>query len=290
MQGIKEFNKKIISLKNTKKITKTMKMVAASKFRRVYKTQASARLYAGTLTEMMSRIAASVEGAAHPLLKARLPVRRILIVVMTSDRGLCGGFNNNLIRFIREWLKVNQKTVATAALSFCGKKGFQALHKSGKVEKFYEQITQRPQFSDAQKVAQDLNAAFLAGGYDEVYLAYNLFKSAMSQTPVLEKLLPIDPQVLTKVPASKTISDYIFEPAQEELLNRLVPRYVQYRIYDALLENAAGEHGARMTAMDNAFRNCSDLMDRYLLLRNRARQASITRELIEIISGAEALK
>ena len=288
MPSLKEYNKKIGSLKNTRKITKTMKMVAASKFRRVYKAQASARVYADKLSEMMARLSASADQQAHPLLERRLPVKNVLIVMMTSDRGLCGGFNNNLIRYLRQWIETNRTKFQNIDFSFCGKKGFIALQKSMRVNQYYEGITARPQFTHALKVVEDVSKSFIGGQYDEIYVCYNTFKSAISQKPVIEKILPIDPSVM-KSSDKKTEADYLFEPKQEKLLGLLVPRYVQHRIYEALLENAAGEHGARMTAMDNATRNTNDLIDKQTLLRNRARQASITKELIEIISGAEAL-
>ena len=288
MPSLKEFNKKIGSLKNTRKITKTMKMVAASKFRKVYKAQVSARIYSDKLTEMMSRLSSSADQDAHPLLRRRVPVKNILVLVMTSDRGLCGGFNNNLIRFLRQWVETNRGKFQNIEFSFCGKKGMTALQKAVRMNQYYEGITARPQFTNALKVVEDLTKAFISGQYDEVYVSYNIFKSAIAQRPAVEKILPIDP-TLMKTTEKKETSNYIFEPQEEILLGLLIPRYVSYRIYEALLENAAGEHGARMTAMDNASRNTNDLIDKYTLLRNRARQASITKELIEIISGAEAL-
>ncbi len=157
------------------------------------------------------------------------------------------------------------------------------------VKKYYENITVKPNFNDALNLANDISESFIKGEYDEIFIAYNRFNSPISQEPVIEKILPLNPELIVKrdKPAS---ADYEYEPSQNELFNFLVPKYLNFKIFYTLLENAAGEHGARMSAMDKASSNTSDLIDRYTLLRNRARQASITTELIEIISGAEALK
>ncbi len=291
MIGIKEFNKKIGSLKNTRKMTKTMKMVSASKFKRAHKAQGNALAYARKLQELMGRLSTG-SSAAHPLMKPQLPVKNILMVVFTSDKGLCGGFNNNLIRKLRHWLTDNQANYNKISLSFCGRRGYMSFRRSSQVLKFYENVTTKPNVPDALTVAKDISEAFLKGEYQEIYLVYNKFHGPISQEPTIEKILPLNPQMLSK-PGEKSsgpMVDYEYEPEPEEMFVFLVPKFLNFKIYFTLLENAAGEHGARMSAMDKASQNTSDLIDRYTLLRNRARQAAITTELIEIISGAEALK
>ncbi len=292
MIGIKEFNKKIVSLKNMRKMTKTMKMVSASKFKRAHKAQINAKVYAHKLTELMKRLSESGP-TDHPLLKTKKAITKGLIVLFTSDKGLCGGFNNNLIRKIRYWISENPYKYTTIGMNFCGRRGYMSFRRSVKVEKYYENITQKPDFNNALSVAGDITAAFIKGDYEEVYLAYNRFDGPLTQTPVIEKVLPLDASVFsentpgTKAPKSQ---DYSYEPEEKEILYLMIPKFLNFRIFFTLLENAAGEHGSRMSAMDKASQNTGDLIDHYTLLRNRARQAAITTELIEIISGAEALK
>ncbi len=290
MIGIREFNKKIVSLKNTRKMTKTMKMVSASKFKRAHKAQSAAQAYAARLTDFMSRLSTSAQGQ-HPLMKSKKTVANVLILVFTSDKGLCGGFNNNLIRAVRRWHKENTPKYKKMEFSFCGRRGFMAFRRWVTVRKHYENITLKPAFADALVVSREISDGFLKGEYDEVYLAYNRFNGPMSQTPVIERLLPLSAEgMIQATTQKKQTADYEYEPEPAELFAFLVPKFLDFKVYFALLENAAGEHGARMSAMDKASQNTADLIEKYTLLRNRARQASITTELIEIISGAEALK
>ena len=287
MPSIKEYNVKLASLKNTKKITKTMKMVSASKLRKAQEAQRNAKKYAERLHELIARLAASVESAAHPYLYQRFPVKKMLALVFTSDRGLCGGFNNNLCKFLASWCEERKKEGTSVDLSFCGRRGYSFFAKRVSTQKHYEGVTANPDFSVASKIGDDLSTLFTDDKYDEIYLANNEFKSALSQKPILQKLFPIEPAELE---GGKAISaDCIFEPKERELLEMLLPRSVYFKIYYTLLENSAGEHGARMTAMDNATNNADDLLEKYTLLRNRARQAAITTELTEIVAGAEAL-
>ncbi len=289
MISIKEYNKKIGSLKNTRKMTKTMKMVSASKFKRAHKAQANAQVYANHLTELISRLAASASGQ-HPLMKTKSVNSTALVVVFTSDKGLCGGFNNNLIRELRHWMKDNPNKYSKVDYSFCGRRGYMAFRRLSNIKKNYEGITIKPRFEDALMLSKEITQDFLAGQYDEIYLAYNRFDGPLSQTPVIEKVLPLRPEAVVKLDAKSPSGEYDYEPDQGELFAFLIPQYLNFKIYYTLLENAAGEHGARMSAMDKASQNTSELIDKYTLLRNRARQAAITTELIEIISGAEALK
>lgn len=289
MSSIKEFNNKLKSLKNTQKITRTMKMVAASKLRRAQEAQSNAKLYAQSLAGMTSRISATVNSALHPLLVERPVVNHVLILVITSDRGLCGAFNNNANKRVYHWVNENRKNYKSISLSFCGRRGYQFFKKKENVRNYYEDVTAAPGFDTAQRIGVDICRDFMERKFDAVYTVYNQFLSPISQETVFQKILPIDPAELVDQKIDHP-GEYIFEPKAEELLEFLIPHFLYFKIYFSLLENSAGEHGARMSAMDNATKNASDLIEKYTLLRNRARQASITTELTEIVSGAEAIK
>lgn len=290
MPTIKEYNNKLKSLKNTKKITKTMKMVSASKLRRAQEAQANAKLYAQHIQAMISRIAASVERTSHPLLKGNEPAQNALILVITSDKGLCGAFNNNANKAVLAWVRENKKNYKKIDLAFCGKRGYMFFRKHFEVKNYYENIIEKPDFKQAMRIGTDIAKWFIDKEYDEIYIDYNHFISPLSQKTIFEKILPIDAKALLKDVEKLKPASYEFEPDYDELLSFLLPHFLYFKIYFALLENSAGEHGARMTAMENATKNASELIDRYTLLRNRARQAAITTELTEIVAGAEAIK
>lgn len=289
MPSLKEYKAKLASLNNTRKITKTMKMVAASRLNKAMDAQRKALAYSQKLKQMIGRLAASVESSAHPLLEVRPHVKNVLIIVVTSDKGLCGGFNNNLIKAVNRWLHHPTRAGQNVQFAFCGRRGWIAFRSRQKVFKNYENVTGRPQCADAVRIAKEACEAFLGGQFDEVHIAYNHFVNALSQKPVFDQLLPIFPHEVA-AGDEKINTNMILEPAESELLALLIPKTVEFDIFFALLENAAGENGARMTAMDNATTNANQMITLYTLLRNRARQASITKELIEIVSGAEALK
>ncbi len=289
MPTIKEYKAKLKSLANTKKMTRTMKLVSASKLRQIHHKQINAKHYARELTGLIARLSASVDSTSHPLLFARYPVKKLLIVVISSDKGLCGGFNNNLIKKIFNWLKEMKGRYEHIEMICCGKRGWMAFRNHLAIKKNYEGLATKFDFMATRRMADDLREAFCSGNCDEVYIAFNRFNNPLSQVPAIEKILPIQSSELLDQ-GGATASDYILEPGQEELLQSLVQTFFYYKIYYTLLENSAGEHGARMTAMDKATQNATDLIAKYTLLRNRARQAAITKELIEIISGAEALK
>lgn len=289
MSNIKEFNNKLKSLKNTRKITRTMKMVAASKLRRAQEAQSNAKLYARNLAELTSRISYTVNPSLHPLLIERPAVKNVLILIITSDRGLCGAFNHNANKRVLHWVNDNRKKYESIALSFCGRRGYQFFKKKEQVRNYYEDVTATPSFETAERIGADISRDFIDKKYDEVYTVYNHFLSPISQKTVFEKILPIDPKELQNEQTGHP-NDYIFEPEAEELLGFLIPHYLYFKIYFSLLENSAGEHGARMSAMDNATKNASELITKFTLRRNRARQAAITTELTEIVAGAEAIK
>jgi F-type H+-transporting ATPase subunit gamma len=292
MPSIKEYNQKLLSLRNTEKMTRTMKLVSMSKLYRAQEAQRNARLYAERLTDLIHRLAVSVDSAAHPLLTPHGEVKDILVLLITSDKGLCGSYNNALFKQVSAWIQINQQRYRKVYLSVAGKRGYMFFRNRLSIERHYEGITARPDFIHATQMADDLIRHFLSGQYQEVYLAYNIYHSPLSQTPKYDKILPIDPSVLIQGigKGQRIPREYLFEPAKAELLKFLIPKYLYFRIYFALLENAAGEHGARMTAMDSAAKNTSEMIRKCVLLRNRARQAAITTELIEIVCGAEALK
>jgi len=289
MTTIKTYNTKLKSFKNTQKITKTMKMVSASKLRKAQIAQTNAKLYAHHMTALITRISFSVTSDSHPLLKPSPEQNKALILVMTSDKGLCGAFNHNANRQVDSWIEQNHHTYQKIDISCCGRKGYKFFNKKRSVVDHYDDVISHPQFSDAIRIGDDLIKYYLNNDYDEVYFDYNQFFSPLSQKTIFEKILPIDPQILHEDQEDKR-SEYLFEPEREDLLAFLIPHFLYFKIYFALLENSAGEHGARMSAMDSATKNASDLIDHFTLLRNRARQTQITTELAEIISGAEALK
>jgi F-type H+-transporting ATPase subunit gamma len=289
MPSLKEYKAKLASLNNTRKITKTMKMVAASRLNKAMDAQRKALAYSRTLKSMIGRLAASVDNSAHPLLQPRSEVKNVLLIVVTSDKGLCGGFNNNLIKAINRWMTQPERAGQTVHYAFCGRRGYLAYRSQKKTFKHYEGVTGRPRMADAVHISHEVCHAFLGGQFDEVHVAYNHFINPLAQKPTFNQLLPIFPSEVA-AEGEKLNDNMILEPGESELLSLLIPKTVEFDLYFSLLENAAGENGARMTAMDNATTNANQMITLYTLLRNRARQASITKELIEIVSGAEALK
>lgn len=289
MPSLKEYKNKLASLKNTRKMTKTMKMVSASKLYKTMDAQRKATAMAEKVSKLIHNLAGSIDPSSHPLLQAREKPKRALVLVITSDKGLCGGFNNNLLKFVSRWFSDPERKDRDIVASSCGRRGYIFLKSRREIHRNYEGVTQKPGYHHAEKIGEELRKEFLDGAFDEVYLSYNHFVNPITQKPVIEKILPLSAKEVEK-DQQPTLLNYLLEPSPEVLLERLIPVLVDFKIYYALLENAAGENGARMTAMDNATTNASQLIDLYTLLRNRARQAAITKELIEIISGAEALK
>lgn len=289
MPSLKEYKAKLVSLGNTRKMTKTMKMVAASKLYRAMDAQRKAQRYAIKLSDLAHRLAGSLGHAAHPLLARTPEPKKALMLIIMSDKGMCGGFNNHLIRHIARWLQMPQQMMKSFKMSFVGRRGWIFFRNRVAVETKYEHITQRPTLADAQRITDDLSNAFLSGAADEIFIAYNHFNNPLSQRPIIRKILPMEP-VHAIIDLPKVRDDLIIEPHKDEILAFFLPKILNFEIYFALLENAAGENGARMTAMDSATTNATKMIRTYTLLRDRARQASITKELIEIVSGAEALK
>jgi len=283
MPSLKALRKRIATVRSTQQITRAMKMVAAAKLRRAQEAAERARPYAAKLTEMFAAVAAGVEPEAHPLL-ARRPEQRIDLLVLTSDRGLCGGYNANLLRFAAGF--VRQHGGAETAVVVVGRKGLEYYRRrSARVVAHRQGILTTAPTAMAAELAGEVTRRFVAEETDAVYLVYTRFRSALSQLPSVAPVLPV------AAPSTDApVADYIFEPKRPELLARLLPRYIEVLVTQALLEAIASEHGARMAAMENATRNAGEMIDRLTLSMNRARQATITKELMEIVSGAEALK
>ncbi|MCW5889393.1 MAG: ATP synthase F1 subunit gamma [bacterium] len=285
MPSLKDLRKRVASVKSTQQITKAMKMVAAARLRRAQEAAERARPYAGKLSEMFRAVVADLGEEAHPLL-ARREERRIDVVVLTSDRGLCGGYNANVLRLASSFLR--EKAGAEVSLYVVGRKGLEYFRRRGPSPTSEKTgVANEPIVEVAREVAARVTERFAADETDAVYLIYSRFRSAIAQIPSVVPLLPVP---LETEGETGPAVDYIFEPPRAELLGALLPRYIEAQILQALLESQASELGARMTAMDNATRNASDMIDRLTLQMNRVRQATITTELMEIVSGAEALK
>ena len=289
MANLRAIRKRIGSVKSTQQITKAMKMVSAAKLKRAQDAIVAARPYARQMREVVQAVARRAGQDAHPLLLSR-ETKKLGLLVITSDRGLCGGFNSNLLRAVNRFLEEKGKKGEEVVLSVVGRKARDFFRRRRiPLRKEYINILGLLSYTHAEQVARDLLEEFLAGEIDEVVIAFNEFRSAISQSVRMEKLFPIDfAQEVEEGPAVGI--DYLYEPSQKEILATLLPKYVETQIFRMLLESVAGEHGARMTAMDSATNNAVDMISRLTLQMNRARQASITKELMEIIGGAEALK
>jgi F-type H+-transporting ATPase subunit gamma len=292
MASLRDIRKRIRSVKNTQQITKAMKMVAAAKLRKAQDAIIAARPYAQMLDQIITDLAARSETLAHPLLTAR-PLEKVELIVLTSDRGLAGGFNSNVIRRASRFLYENAKTYKSIQLSTIGRKGNDFFKKRDvKLRRDYAGLYAKINYRSAADIAQELSADFLAGKVDGVFLVYNEFLSAISQRINLVQLLPLQsfgPAEKGEAPRAAMV-DFKYEPGQPDVLDRLVPQALAIKVYRALLESVASEHGARMSAMENATSNASDMIGKLTLFYNRTRQAVITKELMEIVSGAEALK
>ncbi len=290
MPTLKEFNVKLARLKSTRKLTKTMKLVSVTKLRRAQDAEKRVDLVATRLAGILGKMGSTVSAGEHPLLTPRKAVKTVLVLVITSDRGLCGGFNNNLNKAVAVWARGQEAKNRSVLMSFCGRRGFAFFKNRATVERHYEEIMAKPDFARAHKVSRALQAAFTGRRVDEVYLAYNAVQGTMSQKPLVERIVPLDPQVLAAVASANQSGNWMLEPNTEELLGALLPRIVNLKVYLALLNSSVGEHSARMKAMEQASSNADSLIRQITLQRNRARQAAITTELTEIVAGAEALK
>jgi F-type H+-transporting ATPase subunit gamma len=286
MANLKAIKKRIVSVKNTRQITKAMKMVSAAKLRRAQENVVAARPYAKMLGEVLGRLSANPDAEASPL-QIKREVKNALLIVVTSDRGLCGGFNANLCKAADRFVKENKDKYPNMSIMTVGRKGFEFLKNRQKIYKNQTGVFSHLSYQTAALLAEEVIQGFLAEEYDEVLLIYNAFRSVMSQDITLEQLLPVAPAAAAETTELPPV--YIYEPGKEALLADLLPKNVEVQIFKSLLESNAAEHGARMTAMDSASKNADEMIGKLTLQYNRARQAAITTELIEIISGAESL-
>lgn len=329
MATLRELKNRLRAVKNTQKITKAMKMVAASKLRRSQEAIIQARPFAIHAEKVLQHLVATTDISAHPLMAVREP-RRIELVVMTSNRGLCGSFNSNILRASDTFLRDHRESYESVQISTIGKKAREHVERSQRqVESSWEEVWNALKYERAQEIANTLTHRFSQGKLDAIYLVYNEFKSAISQKVVLKQLLPLQSleswEEHAKVRVGEMVGsggrhvagsaadlslqhggeaialskeldlgptegyEHVYEPSRTQVLDLLLPQYVATQIWRALLESTAAEHGARMSAMDAASRNAKDLIGSLTLQANRVRQTAITNELMEIVSGAEAL-
>jgi F-type H+-transporting ATPase subunit gamma len=284
MPSLLDIRRRIRSVKNTQQLTKAMKTVSAAKLRRAQERVFSARPYADQLKKVLANLTARQEDLSHPLLEVR-PEQRILFIVVTADRGLCGAFNSNITRTAQVFLHDHSgQEIKVLAVGRKGRDFFRRRHVPIRAE--FVNIFSRLDYGNAKDIAETVMQAYSDAEVDAVYILYNEFKSVIQQRIVVEKILPVN---RVEVDRTEPQTDYIFEQPPQEIFNRMLPRYVEIQIYRALLESAAAEHGARMASMDTASRNAGDMIDSLTLNMNRIRQAAITREIIEVVSGAGAL-
>ena len=293
MPSLKSIKKRISSTKSTRQITKAMKMVSAAKLRRAQAAVVAARPFANKLRQVIASLARREDQDAHPLLAQR-DKGKALVVLVTSDRGLCGGFNSNMSKTVERYIRANPDGFEQLDLLLIGRKGNDYLKRRPGITifKVYENLlgTGQVSYAPASLIGQELVELFAAEQYDAVFLAFNAFRSAISQEPQIVPLLPIAPDAVEPAAGDEYLADYIYEPSVTEVLSQLLPKYVEVQLFRAFLESVASEHGARMSAMDSASKNASEMIGKLTLQYNRARQAAITKELMEIISGAESVK
>ncbi|MDA0745812.1 MAG: ATP synthase F1 subunit gamma [bacterium] len=284
MATLRQLRTRVASITNIQRVTNAMQLVAAAKMRRAQEVILAARPYAQQLDRLMQRVTTGIDPEQHPLLRQRAP-NRVAVAVVTSDRGLCGGFNTSICRHVLAELKKYDGT--SVDLFTVGRKGRDFFRNRGyEIAQAHLGVFQELNFSRAVEISQDLTKRFLAGEVDRVVLVNSEFHSIGRQVPTVSQLLPIVPQVSEEDSGS---TDYIFEPEPERLLDVLVPRHVNFQVWRALLESNAGEQASRMTAMDNATKNAGDLIEELTREMNKVRQTAITLELMDIIGGAEAV-
>jgi F-type H+-transporting ATPase subunit gamma len=277
MATLRDIKRRIGSVKSTAKITKAMKMVAAAKLKRSQDQMMAARPYADMISNVLHGLAAKCDVTDHPLLAVRENPKKVRVIMVTSDRGLCGSFNTNLIKKASKWIIANGGGYDEVVFDFLGKKGFEFFKSNGagmKMGNYYEGVLTKPDFATAEVIGQTLIDDYISGNFDAAYLVYNEFKSVIQQNLM----------------TGRDLRDFIYEPGKEALLNEVVPRHFKIQLYRAIVESVASEHAARMTAMENATNNANDMISGLTLTYNKLRQAAITKELLEIVGGAEALK
>jgi F-type H+-transporting ATPase subunit gamma len=288
MAALKDIKRKIIAVSKTKQITRAMNMVAASKFKAAQMRMENFRPYASKFMDVLNSLALRVSPETHPLLAVREP-KKIRVICMTSDRGLCGGFNTNLIKATERFMAAKVREGKEVTLIPVGRKGRDFFRKKASIMNERTDVFGKFDISLAVQIAKDIIPPFIREEYDELYLVYNEFRNISVQRPAIVRLFPL-PSIGQdeEVDPEKRV-DYIYEPSDEILLEQLLPMYVRVLIFRALVETSAGENGARMASMDNATRNCEDMIGSLSLKYNKARQSAITAELMDIVGGTEAL-
>lgn len=300
MATLRDIKKRIKAVQNTQKITKAMKMVAAAKFRKVQSRMLELRPYSDKMQSVLLSLAESVEKDSHPLMHAR-PRKKSEVVVITADRGLCGAFNSNILKVAQDYIKGVQKEGFDISISAIGKKSNDYFKRRDiPLRSVWTGLSGNIVFSEVSEIADDLKTNFLNGAIDEVTVIYNEFRSMIAQNVQVVKLLPLAPIEVSEKSGEdmqkagdtprNAGADFIYEPSKEEILNRLIPKNVDIQLYRAMLESSAAEEAARMTAMENATSNCDEMVGKLTLQYNKARQAGITKELMDIVGGVEALK
>ncbi len=287
MANLKEIRNRITSIKSTMQITSAMKMVSAAKLKKAQDAITAMRPYSSKLTELLQNLSATLDSDASGEYSAQREVSKVLMVAVTSNRGLCGGFNSSITKTVVKTINEHYADVSVEIFA-SGKKGGDVLSKLYNVVETRNDIFDDLNFDNTSIIAEELMELYRSGSYDRIELVYNQFKNAATQIPQVEQFLPIKP--IEGVEASRVNSDYIFEPSKEEIVLALIPKSLKTQLYKAIRDSFASEHGARMTAMHKATDNATDLRDELLLTYNKARQAAITNEILEIVGGAEALK
>ena len=295
MPSLKDMRVRINSVRQTRKITSAMKLVAASKLRRAQEQAEASRPFAERMASMLANLSQGVAGlpGAPPLLAGTGKEDVHLLIVATADRGLAGGFNSSIVRGARRWIREQTGAGKQVKVVTVGRKGRDMLRRDNrdKLIEHFDGIVgkRRMEFADVQPLAERLLAMYEAGEFDTASIIYNKFKSAVTQIVTLKRLIPVETPPAAETETQELTATYEFEPDEERILSELLPRNIAVQIYGALLENSASEQGARMAAMDSATRNAGEMINRITLQYNRQRQAQITKELIEIISGADAI-
>ncbi|MGD8371393.1 MAG: ATP synthase F1 subunit gamma [Syntrophobacterales bacterium] len=289
MATLRDIKRKIDAVKKTQQITRAMNMVAASRLRTTQQKLDQFVPYAKQLTEIMNRVAAGVEPEGFPLLLPHEEVVKVDLIAITADRGLCGAFNTNLIAAAEKFITEKEEEGLEVSLTQLGRKGRDYYRRRKRPTRvFHEGMLNNPNYADASALGQEAIDLFLSFEVDEVYICYAQFINMATQKPVVKKLLPIAPETMEE--EEQELLEYIFEPSREGVLNDLLPNYIHLQILEAFFQTAVSEHAARMTAMDNAVSNCKEMVRDLTLVYNKARQAGITKELMDIVGGVEALK
>ena len=282
-----DLRRRIRSVKNTQQITSALKMVAAAKLRRAQERMMAARPYSAALRQVLASISTRVDMDKHPLLMQREQENKVLLLVVTADRGLAGAFNTNITRAAQNaiaekgWPEVELLPIGRKALDFFKRRRWP-------IRRQATQVYQALSIETAREIAEALSADFLSGEFDAVYVIYNEFKSIIAQRVTLERLLPLQRETVHSQTTTEPAIEYLYAPSPEVILSELLPKHIEFQLYRILLESAAAEQGARMTAMESATKNASEMISHLTLTYNRIRQASITKEIIEIVSGAAA--